>query len=304
MSILLFLSQREDLLEIFIQESKVYFGEPLSIASYRYADSEAVCFYLGSQDFGCKSLDSELYQQTKRELANLRLKFSSQRVDILFVEHFLDSKKPSLFVFDMDSTLIREEVIDELARRNGKYEEVANVTKQAMEGGLSFNEALQLRVRHLKGLPTQVFSDLYNNLNLNWGVAELLNDLKAESQAKIAVLSGGFTPILELFSKDHKIDYFEANHLVVENSILTGEIHSGIVNKERKKEALLELKDKYNILSEQIVAVGDGANDSEMLLTAKFGIGFHAKQGLKDKLLNWIDYQSMEALMLLFGPSL
>jgi phosphoserine phosphatase len=304
MSILLFLSNREDLLEQFIQESKEYFGEPLSIASFRYTDSEAICFYLGSEDFGCKSPDSDIYTNTKQELLRLRNHFNEFKVDILLIDKFLDSKIASLFVFDMDSTLIREEVIDELARRNGKYDEVANVTKEAMEGGLSFNEALHLRVKYLKGLPVTVFSDLYNNLNLNWGVAELLSNLKRESLSKIAVLSGGFTPILELFSKDYAIDYYEANHLTVDNATLTGEIHSGSVNKERKKDALLELKEKFAIPSEQIVAVGDGANDAEMLLAAELGIGFHAKQGLKDKILNWIDHQSMEALMLLFGPSL
>lgn len=305
MSILLFLSQREDLLEKFIKESSPFFGEPISIASYRYADSEAICFYLGNNEvFNSNSLENIKESSLQIELIRLRNIFSEFKVDILFLNSFLDSKKESLFVFDMDSTLIQGEVIDELARRNGKYQEVSNVTRQTMEGDLSFDDSLRLRVAYLKGLPDSVFSDIYNNINLNWGVEKFLIDVKSNNLSKIAVLSGGFSPILEKFSHDFNLDYFEGNHLEIKDSLLTGKILGSIVNKERKKNALIELSQKYSIPISQTISVGDGANDTEMILHAGIGIGFHAKQGLKNNILNWIDYNSMECLMLLFGPSL
>ncbi|MCC5814917.1 MAG: phosphoserine phosphatase SerB [Leptospira sp.] len=241
--------------------------------------------------------------EIRSRLIPLRNHLSGWKLDVLYLTHLLD-EQPSLFVFDMDSTIIKEEVIDELARKNGLYEEVARVTKEAMEGGLGFEEALRKRVVHLQGLPESSFSDLYKELHPNEGVPVLLKDLRNEFSAKRAILSGGFTPILEMFSKDHELDYFEANVLELRDGKLTGGLDGRIVGKERKQEALTELREKWKIDPTQVVAVGDGANDYLMLSEAGIGIGFHAKDGLKDQILNWVDHTPMDALLLLFTPSL
>ncbi|WCL50377.1 phosphoserine phosphatase SerB [Leptospira sp. GIMC2001] len=242
--------------------------------------------------------------EIRERLIQLRQSFQQFKIDFIYLNQFLDSKSPNLFVFDMDSTLIREEVIDELARRNGLYEEVASVTKIAMEGNMSFDESLRMRVAYLKDLPKSVFDDVYDHLNPNDGVPEFLDQIKTYKHSYVAVLSGGFVPILEKFANKYNLDYYEANVLDESNGRLTGTVNGRIVNRERKRDAFLELLEKYQVEKKNSVAVGDGANDALMLAEAEFGIGFHAKPKLKDELINWVDYNSMESLLLLFGPSL
>lgn len=273
----------------------------LSIREERRGNIFSLYYYLPSRiEYNLQSNFNEL----KQSINSIRKDLERYKIDILFIDRLLDPHQESLFVFDMDSTLIQEEVIDELARMNGRYEEVAQVTKKAMEGGLQFEKALALRVQHLQGLEETCFQKLFQNLHLNPGVEETLFALKNEYKAKRAVLSGGFLPILKMFSEKYNLDYFEANHLIVKNGFLTGELEGRIVGKERKKQALIELREKWNIHPNQVVAIGDGANDSDMLNEAAIGIGFHAKQGLKDKIINWVDFHSMEAILLLFSPSL
>ncbi|BDA79793.1 phosphoserine phosphatase SerB [Leptospira kobayashii] len=239
---------------------------------------------------------------SREELVDLRLSVASDRVDVLQMENHLNPKEPSLFCFDMDSTVIQEEVIDELARKHGVYEQVASVTKQAMDGGMGFEEALRKRVILLNGLSRKSFGEVYELLHLNSGMDILFQELP-KLHTKISILSGGFTPVLDLFAKKYPVSFYRANHLEEKDGIFTGEILGEIIGKEKKAEYLNFYSKEQSILKEQIVAVGDGANDGLMLQSAHIGIGFHAKQGLKDQILNWIDFSDMSVLLFLFRPT-
>lgn len=294
-------NQDSSIQSLILNKIQTEFPICLSIREERRGNIFSLYYYLPSRiEYNLHSNFNEL----KQSINSIRKDLERYKIDILFIDRLLDPHQESLFVFDMDSTLIQEEVIDELARMNGRYEEVAQVTKKAMEGGLQFEKALALRVQYLQGLEETCFQKLFQNLHLNPGVEETLFALKNEYKAKRAVLSGGFLPILKMFSEKYNLDYFEANHLIVKNGFLTGELEGRVVGKERKKQALIELREKWNIHPNQVVAIGDGANDSDMLNEAAIGIGFHAKQGLKDKIMNWVDFHSMEAILLLFSPSL
>lgn len=235
-----------------------------------------------------------------QELIELRAMFAKRNSDLLQIDYLLDPKKKSFFVFDMDSTLIQQEVIDELARLTGVYEEVASVTKEAMEGNLDFHEALKKRCVHLKGLSSSIFTELYPKLKLNAGVESLLRSLK-EKNSKTAVFSGGFIDILEMFQKQYGIDEIHANVLERQNGQFSGNVVGDIVDKNKKFEYLKMIRDREGISRSQVVAVGDGANDALMLNEAGIGIGFHAKEGLKKLIINWVDFAPLDVLLFLFS---
>ncbi len=234
---------------------------------------------------------------SRDQLIVLRQEFFSEKIDLIQISQYIEGD--SLFCFDMDSTLIQEEVIDELARFAGVYEQVASVTKEAMEGNLNFHDALRKRCVYLKGLPVTVFDELYPKLHPNTGVPELLSGLRTK-KTNIAVFSGGFTDILEKFKVDYNLQEIRANYLDREDGNLTGTVSGQIVDKDIKKNSLLELESSFKISKSNLVAVGDGANDQLMLESAGIGIGFHAKEGLKSKIENWVDFASMDVLLYLF----
>ncbi len=268
---------------------KIKFSEK-NIGTLRFLYQHS-CFHL---NFPTTVLEKDLFP--------LRKSLEEHQMDVLCIETFLEEKNESIFCFDMDSTVIREEVIDELARKHGVYDDVAQVTKMAMEGGMPFDEALKLRVKNLKGLSRKSFSEVYDLLSLNPGMEDVLADLPSK-KTKIIILSGGFNPVLELFSKKYQIYFYKANELEEKDEVFTGEILGEIINKEKKSYYLDKIRTENQILKSQVVAVGDGANDGLMLKTANIGIGFHAKTGLKDQILNWIDFCDMNVLFFLFRPS-
>lgn len=242
-------------------------------------------------------LTDSLVVSSREDLVRLRSELSRFRIDVLSVKRRIVGQ--SLFCFDMDSTLIREEVIDELARFAGVYEEVSLVTREAMEGNLNFQDALRKRCSYLKDLPVTALTDLYSRLSLNEGVSDLLQRLRGKG-TKTAVFSGGFQDILERFRTEHPIDEVRANFLERKDGKLTGNVSGRIVDKDVKKESLIELREKFRIERENVIAVGDGANDQLMLSEAGIGIGFHAKEGLKNAITNWVDFAPMDVLLYLF----
>ncbi len=274
------------------------FSQCVSLREERRGELIGLYWYLSSEY-------SRLPEDFLREkILTLRKKLDPYSCDVLYLDSLLNPDLPSLFVFDMDSTMIREEVIDELARLHGVYDLVSQVTQEAMEGGLGFEDSLKRRVKYLTGLSEDSWEFLYQNLNLNPGVAEVLSGLKSEYKAKRAVLSGGFLPILQRFSKEYDLDFIAANEMIVQSGKFTGEIRGSILGREKKRDLLVELSEKWKIPPHQVVAVGDGANDLLMLRQAGIGIGFHAKEGLKKNILNWIEHSPLTALFLLFAPSL
>ena len=181
-----------------------------------------------------------------------------------------------LICFDMDSTLIQTECIDELAERAGVGEQVKAITERAMRGEIDFKESFTERVALLKGLDESVMKEIAENLPITEGVERLMFVLKHYGY-KIAILSGGFTYFGEYLKRKFGIDYVYANELEIENGKLTGRYLGEIVDGKRKAELLRLLAQVEKVDIAQTIAVGDGANDLPMLSTAGLGIAFHAK---------------------------
>ncbi|KAJ3323960.1 hypothetical protein HDV06_000936 [Boothiomyces sp. JEL0866] len=183
-----------------------------------------------------------------------------------------------LIVFDMDSTLIRQEVIDELAREAGVYDKIAPITESAMRGEIDFNESLRQRVGLLKDQPVEIIETVRGRIVFTDGAVELCRILKHLGY-KMAVLSGGFMPLANYVKNTLKLDYAFANNLEFssDRTKLTGKVYGPIVNGERKAELLTVIGQAEGIIKQQIFAVGDGANDLLMLAEAGVGIAFNAK---------------------------
>lgn len=185
-----------------------------------------------------------------------------------------------LVCFDMDSTLIETEVIDELAVRAGVGDRVKAITESAMRGEIDFSESFKRRVALLKGLDVSVMEDIAQNLPITEGVERMMNVLK-RAGFKTAILSGGFTYFGNYLKRLFGFDYVYANELEIEDGHLTGRYVGDIVDGKRKAELLRIISQVENINIAQTIAVGDGANDLPMLTTAGLGIAFHAKPKVK-----------------------
>lgn len=226
-------------------------------------------------------------------------------VDVVLQRDTLWRRYPRLVVFDMDSTLITQEVIDLLAATITDPPDlgtkVADITHRAMHGELEFDAAFRERVALLKGLPATIFEQLRPVLNVTTGVPELLKALKRLG-VKTAVLSGGFIALTSWLAGELGIDYAYANEVVVDDSgRLTGEVNGRIVGRERKRELLLEIAEKEGIALEQVVAVGDGANDLLMLDTAGLGVAWNAKPRVQLEANARLNGESLVDLLYLFG---
>ena len=184
--------------------------------------------------------------------------------------------RPGLLVMDVDSTLIDEEVIDELGETAGCGERIAAVTERAMRGELDFREALRARVALLKGLPARVFDEVYQRIHFTNGAYELIDTLHAHGW-HVGVVSGGFHEVVDRLANDAHIDYRLANRLEVRDGLLTGNVLGEIVTKQVKLDSLHAWADKLGLPMSQTVAMGDGANDIPMIMEAGLGIAFCAK---------------------------
>ena len=191
-------------------------------------------------------------------------------------------KNFKLAVFDMDSTLLQVEVIDELAKIAGCGDKVAEVTEQAMRGELDFTESLRKRVSCLRGLNETAIAQVRSQLPLNKEVDQLFIDLKNRGVI-VAILSGGFTYFAEKIQEDFNLDYIYANQLVIENGQLTGQLKEEIIDAEKKSYYLKKIAKKHQIDLAETIAVGDGANDLIMLNTANLGIAYHAKPIVREQ---------------------
>ena len=219
--------------------------------------------------------DREAMQREFMEMAG-KLNF-----DISMQQDNMYRRSRRLICFDMDSTLIRTEVIDELADRAGVGDQVRAITESAMRGEIDFTESFTRRVALLKGLDISVMKEIAENLPITEGVERMMKALK-RSGYKTAILSGGFTYFGEYLKSKFGFDYVYANELEVgEDGKLTGRYLGDVVDGRRKKELLRLLAQVENINIAQTIAVGDGANDLPMLSEAGLGIAFHAKPKVK-----------------------
>lgn len=184
-----------------------------------------------------------------------------------------------LVLFDVDSTLINEEVIDLLALKAGKGQQVAEITEAAMAGKLDFAQSLKARVALLKGLPETVIGEVKSEITLTNGALETIRELKALGHIP-AVVSGGFTVVIEELLTRLGISEFRANNLGICDGRLTGEVEGLIIDRITKANTLVEFAARHQIPLEDTIAVGDGANDIEMIKRAGLGIAFCAKPAL------------------------
>ena len=201
-------------------------------------------------------------------------------MDISFQEDSMYRRMRRLICFDMDSTLIKTEVIDELAIRAGVGDQVKAITESAMRGEIDFCESFKQRCALLKGLDVSVMQEIAENLPITEGVDRLMRVLKKVG-FKIAILSGGFTYFGNYLKQKYNIDYVYANELEIEDGKLTGRYVGDIVDGRRKAELLRLIAQGENVDIRQTVAVGDGANDLPMISIAGLGIAFHAKPKVK-----------------------
>lgn len=219
-------------------------------------------------------IDKAKMQKELMELA------SELEFDVSMQEDTIYRRSRRLICFDMDSTLIETEVIDELAMRAGVGNEVKAITESAMRGEIDFKESFTQRVALLKGLDASVMRDIAENLPMSEGIERLMTVLKRTGY-KIAILSGGFTYFGNYLKQKFGIDYVYANELEIVDGKLTGRYVGDIVDGKRKAELLRLLAQVENVNIAQTIAVGDGANDLPMLSIAGLGIAYHAKPKVK-----------------------
>ena len=187
-----------------------------------------------------------------------------------------------LVVFDVDSTLIEDEVIELLADVAGKRAEVAAVTERAMAGELDFAESLVERVKTLAGLPSSVFESVFQQVTITQGAAQLIDAVHAAG-GRVGAVSGGFSQVLTPLAEKLSLDFARANELEVIDGVLTGKVVGKIIDRGEKKNALIEWARLAGFDIAQTVAVGDGANDLEMMQAAGLSIAFNAKQIVRDQ---------------------
>lgn len=225
---------------------------------------------------------------------------AQHNMDIAVQEDNVYRRNRRLVCFDMDSTLITQEVIDELALEAGVGEQVAEITERAMQGELDFQQSFRARVALLKGLDASVLPQIAERLTITDGAERLISTLKSLGY-KTAILSGGFQYFAEYLQQKLGIDEVHANILDVENGVVTGVVKGDIVDGARKALLLQQLSEKFGISTEQVIAVGDGANDLPMLSLAGLGVAFRAKPLVRENANQAISSVGLDGILYLLG---
>jgi phosphoserine phosphatase len=222
------------------------------------------------------------------------------KIDIAFQRESIFRRNRRLFAFDMDSTLIECEVIDELAKLAGVADEVVKVTESAMRGEIEFQESFRRRVALLRGLKETRVRELLDTIPLVEGTEQLIGTLKMLGY-KTAILSGGFNFFAQHLQRRLGIDYVFANDLDIVDGVVSGEVRTPIVDGARKAELLRQIASQENISLDQVVAVGDGANDLPMLGIAGMGIAFRAKPLVRQTASHAVSFLGLDSLLYLVG---
>ncbi len=223
-------------------------------------------------------------------------------VDLALQQDNMFRRNRRLVAFDMDSTLIEAEVIDELAKLAGVGDQVSAITESAMRGEIDFSESFRARVALLKGLPEAALETVASELRISEGAEHLISTLHRLGY-KTAILSGGFTYFAHYLQQRLSINYVYANELDIRDGVVTGEISGSIVDGARKAQLLRQLAEEVGVDLQQVIAVGDGANDLPMLSIAGLGIAFRAKPLVKQSAEQSISTLGLDAILYLLGFS-
>ncbi|PXF41401.1 Phosphoserine phosphatase [Gracilariopsis chorda] len=226
----------------------------------------------------------------------------TSNIDVALQAESVLRRSKRLVVLDMDSTLIQQEVIDELARYAGVYDKVCEITHRAMSGHLDFRQSLRERVALLKGTKASVFQKVIDNLQYTPGAKLLCKTLKKLGY-RLAVISGGFTRITSHVRNELGLDYDYANVLEEKDGVFTGRTVGAVVNAQRKADLLMTIAQQEKITLDQVIAIGDGANDLPMLGTAGLGIAFNAKAAVQEAAKFRINQPSLTTVLYLLGLS-
>jgi len=211
---------------------------------------------------------------------SLQKRASKVGMNIVFQPRDVFKRAKKLVVFDMDSTLVDAEIIDEIAKSSGVEERIRDVTRAAMNGEIEFEDALRERVKLLKGLDVKVLEDIAENTKLTPGAEELLATLK-ELGYKVALISGGFTFFTDRLKEKFNLNYAYANDLDIKDGKLTGKLKGRIIDAEAKRDIMKEIAAKEGLEMDEVIAIGDGANDRYLVEDAGLGIAFNPKKVLK-----------------------
>ncbi|CAB4613350.1 unannotated protein [freshwater metagenome] len=234
-----------------------------------------------------------------RELAEVAQR---ENLDISVERAGLMRRAKRIVLLDMDSTLIREEVIDLLARKAGVEESVAAITQSAMRGELDFSQSLAARVQQLAGLAESAIAEVAREITLTPGARTLIKTLHRLGH-KVGVVSGGFLNVIEPLLQELQIDFYQANTLEIQNGHLTGKTVGPIIDRAAKADALREFAQRENVALSQTVAIGDGANDLDMIEAAGLGIAFNAKPAVQAAADSAVNSPYLDSVLYLIGIS-
>ena len=223
-----------------------------------------------------------------------------QHIDVAIQRETLERRAKRLVVLDVDSTLIQDEVIELLADHAGCRDEVAAVTARAMAGELDFEAALRERVAQLAGTPASALDEVGDAVRLTAGARTFVRTLKRLGYI-VAIVSGGFTAITDRLAADLGIDHAVANELEIEDGIITGRLLGEVVDRPGKAAVLQRIAQAEQVPLEQTVAIGDGANDLDMLATAGLGIAFNAKAVVRERADTAVSVPYLDAILFLLG---
>jgi phosphoserine phosphatase len=264
----------------------------LRIEQLDYGDQHVLEFVIGTREV-----------HSSVDVLNALVRFKeSHEVDIAVQDDSLFRRNKRLIVFDADMTFLQCEVIDELGKLAGVGEQLSDITRKAMAGEMDFAEALKTRVKLLKGLTVSQLDELAERIPITEGAEDLVRILQHLGY-KIAIVSGGFRFFIDRLKKKYGLDYGFANKLKIVDGIVTGELDGEIVNAEAKERILVSLAEQEGFSHQQVVAIGDGANDIPMLARAGLGIAFNAKPIVQQHARASINRSNLELILYFLGYS-
>jgi phosphoserine phosphatase len=288
----------------------VVLGRPVSASAFGVVAKEVAAlgvnidFIRGVSDYPVTGLELRVsvppgaaYGQLQAALAQVAV---AESIDIALEDYSLSRRAKRLIVFDVDSTLIQGEVIEMLADRAGALAAVAEVTEAAMRGELDFAESLHKRVATLAGLPAEVLDDVADQIELTPGARTTIRTLRRLG-FHCGIVSGGFRQVIEPLAHELMMDFVAANELEIVDGKLTGRVVGNIVDRAGKAKALRDFAQQAGVPMEQTVAVGDGANDIDMLAAAGLGVAFNAKPALREVADASISHPYLDTVLFILG---